>query len=126
MRIAVARRPVEPFDTEVVLPEWQLEGDDDAWFGAPEDGGLVDENGMPIELPGAAPPPEAGEAPPPPVEDGPVLNQPRIEEPTGRRPPTEPGDQTRRAPRRESGAQYGKDTVGAGSYKHTNQTAPTK
>src|SRR3546814_17038300 len=75
MRIAVARRPVEPFDTEVVLPEWQLEGDDDAWFGAPEDGGLVDENGMPIELPGAAPPPEAGEAPPPPVEDGPVLNQ---------------------------------------------------
>src|SRR3546814_3009719 len=57
MRVAVAKRPVEPFDTEVVLPEWQLEEDDDAWFGAPEDGrGLVDENGMPSALPGAAPP----------------------------------------------------------------------
>src|SRR3546814_15881967 len=85
MRIAVARRPVEPFDTEVVLPEWQLEGDDDAWFGAPEDGGLVDENGMPIELPGAAPPPAAGEAPPPPVEDRPVPHPPWTEEHTGDR-----------------------------------------
>ncbi|MBB5704720.1 PBP1A family penicillin-binding protein [Sphingopyxis panaciterrulae] len=91
MRIAVARRPVERFDTEVVLPEWQLEGDDDAYFGAPEDGGLVDENGMPIELPGAAAPPEGGEPVPPPVDEGPVLDQQWIEEQTGRRAPAEPG-----------------------------------
>src|SRR3546814_8070537 len=90
MRIAVARRPVERFDTEVVLPEWQLEGDDDAYFGAPEDGGLVDENGMPIELPGAAAPPEGGEPVPPPVDEGPVLDQQWIEEQTGRRAPAEP------------------------------------
>src|SRR5690606_23315897 len=91
MRIAVARRPAEPFDTEVVLPEWQLEGDDDAWFGAPEDGGLVDENGMPIELPGAVPPPEGGEPVPPPVSEGPVLDQQWIVEQTAPRPPAESG-----------------------------------
>jgi len=91
MRIAVARRPVEPFDTEVVLPEWQLEGDDDAYFGAPDDSGLVDENGMPIELPGAAPPPEGGEPAPPPADEGPVLDQQWIEEQTGRRAPAAPG-----------------------------------
>ena len=49
MRIAVAKRPVEPFDTEVVLPEWQLEPDAEA-YGQP-DGGMVDENGMPIASP---------------------------------------------------------------------------
>ncbi len=87
MRIAVARRPVEAFDTEVKLPEWQLEEDDGVIFGAPEEGGLVDENGMPIELPGMAPPPEEGGAPP--LEDGPVLNQQWIEEQTGRRRPSE-------------------------------------
>src|SRR3546814_15672250 len=90
MRIAVARRPVERFDTEVVLPEWQLEGDDDAYFGAPEDGGLVDENGMPIELRGAAAPPEGGEPVPPPVDEGPVLDQHWIEEQTERRARAEP------------------------------------
>jgi penicillin-binding protein 1A len=85
MRVAVARRPVEAFDTEVKLPEWQLEEEGDAYFGAPEDGGLVDENGMPIELPVADSVPDG--APPPPPDDGPVLNQQWIEEQTGRRPP---------------------------------------
>jgi penicillin-binding protein 1A len=46
MKQAVAKRPVEAFDTEVTLPEWQLEPDDEAYFGAPEqEGALVDENG---------------------------------------------------------------------------------
>src|SRR3546814_7569444 len=58
---------------------------------APEDGGLVDENGMPIELPDAAAPPEGGEPVPPPVDEGPVLDQQWIEEQTGRRAPAEPG-----------------------------------
>jgi penicillin-binding protein 1A len=49
MKVAVAKRKVEAFDTELVLPEWQLEPDEDAVFGAPEDGQFVDENGMPIE-----------------------------------------------------------------------------
>ncbi|MGL3822034.1 transglycosylase domain-containing protein [Sphingopyxis sp. R3-92] len=88
MRVAVARRPVEAFDTEVKLPEWQLEEEGDAYFGAPEDGALVDENGMPIELPATAPVPNSDPEAPPPSEtpdDGPVLNQQWIEEQTGRR-----------------------------------------
>ncbi len=48
MRVAVAKRKVEPFDTELVLPEWQLEDDYD-YYGATGDDILVDENGMPVE-----------------------------------------------------------------------------
>ena len=49
MRYAVSSRPVEEFDTEVTLPEWQLEDEDDAYFGDPYiDEIFVDENGMPI------------------------------------------------------------------------------
>lgn len=54
MSYAVSNRPVEEFDTEVTLPDWQLEGEDDAYFGDPfEDEIFVDENGMPIEDPDA-------------------------------------------------------------------------
>ena len=57
MKVAVAKRPIEQFDTQVTLPEWQLEPDEEAYYGAPDngmdtgpDGGMmVDENGMPIE-----------------------------------------------------------------------------
>ncbi|PZQ23412.1 MAG: penicillin-binding protein [Sphingopyxis macrogoltabida] len=94
MRVAVARRPVEAFDTEVKLPEWQLEEEGDAYFGAPDEGGLVDENGMPIELPVDAP--AIGDDPLPqpqqPQDDGPTLNQQWIEEQTGRRPPPPAAD----------------------------------
>lgn len=48
MQIAVAKRPVENFETEVTLPEWQLEPDDEAYYGTPDDGAFVDENGYPI------------------------------------------------------------------------------
>ncbi|WOE76588.1 PBP1A family penicillin-binding protein [Parasphingorhabdus sp. SCSIO 66989] len=50
MRVAVARRPVEEFDTEVVLPDWQLEPDEEAYFGDASDTYFVDENGNPIAL----------------------------------------------------------------------------
>ncbi|MDZ3832137.1 MAG: PBP1A family penicillin-binding protein [Sphingopyxis sp.] len=96
MRVAVARRPVEAFDTEVVLPEWQLEEEGDAYFGEPGQEGLVDENGMPIELPVVDPVP--GNPSGPPQDDGPVLNQQWIEEQTGRRPAPEPGAVPRPAP----------------------------
>lgn len=49
MKVAVAKRKVEKFDTELVLPDWQLEPDEGELYGAPEDGIYVDENGMPIE-----------------------------------------------------------------------------
>ncbi|WP_118858114.1 transglycosylase domain-containing protein [Sphingomonas mesophila] len=52
MRVAVARRPVEKFETEVPMPDWQLEPDEQMWdqpYDANLVGGpLVDENGMPI------------------------------------------------------------------------------
>jgi len=49
MRTAVAKRPVEPFETQVTLPEWQLEPDDEAYYRQPDNGMMVDENGMPIK-----------------------------------------------------------------------------
>lgn len=75
MKIAVANRPVEQFETEVTLPEWQLEPDEEA-YGQPggSDGGgaddqmQVDPDGMPIDRPrrdedgGAASPPVDGGA----------------------------------------------------------------
>nr|WP_235587936.1 PBP1A family penicillin-binding protein [Sphingopyxis sp. H115] len=88
MRVAVARRPVEQFDTEVVLPEWQLEDEGEAYLGEPGEEGFVDENGMPIELPAAPPVPDDGDVPPP-ADEGPILNQQWIEEQTGRRPPAD-------------------------------------
>jgi len=47
MRKAVASRPVEQFETEVTLPDWQLEPDDESYFGAPDNGSLVDADGNP-------------------------------------------------------------------------------
>ena len=52
MVVAVAKRPVENFETEVPMPDWQLEPDEEMW-GVPYDENMtgpvmVDENGMPI------------------------------------------------------------------------------
>jgi penicillin-binding protein 1A len=49
MKVAVAKRPVEEFETEVTLPEYELEPDDETYFNQPDNGQFVDENGMPIE-----------------------------------------------------------------------------
>lgn len=56
MKVAVSKRPVEQFETQVTLPEWQLEPDEEAYYGSPDngtggvDGGMmVDENGLPIQ-----------------------------------------------------------------------------
>lgn len=37
MTVAVAKRPVEAFQTAVTLPEWQLEPDEEAYFGNAEE-----------------------------------------------------------------------------------------
>ena len=53
MKVAVAKRPVEAFQTEAPLPDWQLEPDEEAWGMNVEDSApLVDADGNPI---GAAP-----------------------------------------------------------------------
>lgn len=49
MRYAVKDRPVEEFDTELQLPEWQLEPDDEFYFGDPEEYYYIDEQGNLIE-----------------------------------------------------------------------------
>jgi penicillin-binding protein 1A len=47
---AVARRKVEPFEIEVTPPDWQVEPDEEAWFGEPGDPGMmVDEDGNPLQ-----------------------------------------------------------------------------
>jgi penicillin-binding protein 1A len=49
MRQAVRSRPVEEFDTDLQLPQWRLEPDDEYYFGDPDEYWYVDENGNPIE-----------------------------------------------------------------------------
>lgn len=80
MKTAVAKRKVEKFDTELVLPEWQLEPDEEELFGEPEEGVYVDENGMPLETDdGFEYDMEGGEA-----ADGPQLDQDWIDSVLGR------------------------------------------
>ena len=52
---AVARRPVVPFETEVKLPDWELEPDAELLGAQPMDGMMVDENGNPIQPEGGEP-----------------------------------------------------------------------
>ncbi len=49
MRYAVRDRAVEEFDTELNLPEWRLEPDEEAMFGDPDDYYFIDEQGNLIE-----------------------------------------------------------------------------
>ncbi|MFA6219704.1 MAG: PBP1A family penicillin-binding protein [Erythrobacter sp.] len=49
MRYAVKGRPVEEFDTDLQLPEWQLEPDDEYLLGDPDDYYFIDEQGNLIE-----------------------------------------------------------------------------
>jgi penicillin-binding protein 1A len=67
MRFAVAKRPVEKFDTDLKLPEWQLEPDDEVLLGDPDDYYMVDENGNLIEPSRNNGPP----SPEPPLSDRP-------------------------------------------------------
>jgi penicillin-binding protein 1A len=88
MKIATAKRPVEQFDTEVTLPEWQLEPDEEAYFSRPDEGAFVDADGNPIEqTPGDGPTIEelerdavrverGGDAPKPPADLMPQEDRP--------------------------------------------------
>jgi penicillin-binding protein 1A len=63
MMVAVARRPVEPFETQVPMPDWQLTPEEELFGDTAFDENaiqpLVDENGNPLPLPNQAPPPGA-------------------------------------------------------------------
>ncbi|WP_435368380.1 PBP1A family penicillin-binding protein [Sphingomonas faeni] len=110
MKPATASRPIEQFDTQVTLPEWQLEPDEQSYFGQPDNGQMaVDADGNPIEQDAAPVPTDAqtGDTIPRPDADQPEtpaappqqLNQdwidrvtgrerPRQEQPAGRQPLT--------------------------------------
>ena len=66
MRVAVASRPIEQFDTQLKLPSWQIEPDDEALTTNPDNYSMVDEQGNLIEGP---PPP--GRQRRDPMDDGP-------------------------------------------------------
>jgi penicillin-binding protein 1A len=58
---AVARRPAEPFETEVPMPDWQLEPEEEIWSVPGEVGGMepmvdADGNPLPGQDPYGAPP----------------------------------------------------------------------
>jgi penicillin-binding protein 1A len=49
MKVAVAKRPVEQFETQAPLPDWQLEPDEEAYgMNLYETVPLVDEDGNPV------------------------------------------------------------------------------
>ena len=109
MKVAVAGRPPEEFDTKVTLPEFQLEPDQESYFGEADNGLFVDENGNPVgqgDTTPAAPgqqvdadgnpieqraPTEQPAAPPADKKDDPKLDQAWIDRVLGR-------DQSRPAP----------------------------
>jgi len=59
MKVAVADRPVEQFDTQVTLPEFDAGDDEQNYFGMPDDGMQVDPDGNPVTTQ-AAPPADDG------------------------------------------------------------------
>jgi penicillin-binding protein 1A len=90
MRVATAKRPIEKFDTDLKLPDWQLEPDDEALTGNPDDYYFVDDQGNLIQ-PGSDKDPSRNDPGPggiPPEnmpEDG-RLDGLRPERPEGQRP----------------------------------------
>lgn len=94
---AVAKRPVENFDVEVTLPDWQLEPDEEAWFGEPDNGMMVDVDGNPID-PGVGlgqpVPDDPAQRPDQAVEGEEQLNQEWLDRAVGRdRAPPPPREQ---------------------------------
>jgi penicillin-binding protein 1A len=82
MKVAVARRPVEQFDTALKLPDWQLEPDDEALSGDPNDYRYMDEQGNLIDPrnddgsgPGGIPPEMYENGAPPAAAGDDFLNQ---------------------------------------------------
>jgi penicillin-binding protein 1A len=80
MKVAVAKRPVEQFETEVTLPEWQLEPDEEAYFNTPDPGMMVDENGLPVERPQPRDPEEESDEPQAEVDPQDRPQPPRIDQ----------------------------------------------
>ena len=82
---AVAKRPIEQFETQVTLPEAQLEPDAESYYGAPDNSVFVDPDGYPV--PGGVPGPPDYANPPPPDRSRP---QPQVDDDGNALPPPPP------------------------------------
>ncbi|MEO6041475.1 MAG: penicillin-binding protein, partial [Croceibacterium sp.] len=90
MRVAVAKRPVEPFDTAVQLPDWQLEPDAEQLYADPNDPYYyTDEQGNLVE---PTAPQDRGAPLPPDAQDAPLDRSERTE-PRAPAPPAAAGDE---------------------------------
>jgi len=108
MKVATTGRPVETFETEVTLPEWQLEPDEEV-YGQPDNGMMVDEDGLPIDqapAEGAQPGPASGAPDEAPGEAPQRIDQRWIDEVLGRNtdraPPAAPAQQQPTRPQPQS------------------------
>jgi len=95
MKVAVAKRPVEQFETKAPMPDWQLEPDEESWgFNMEENAPLVDADGNPI---GTAPrDPLAPEQQQP--QDGTEADQQWLDEVLRRNPENRPPPVQRQPP----------------------------
>ncbi|MBB5713472.1 transglycosylase domain-containing protein [Sphingomonas aerophila] len=96
MRPATSNRPIEQFETQVTLPDMELEPDQES-YGQPDNAVFVDDDGNPVSAPGPEqaqpvqqPAPTSGDdeedgtTPAPPAPDRQELNQDWINRVTGR------------------------------------------
>jgi penicillin-binding protein 1A len=103
MRVAVAKRPVEPFETQAPMPDWQTEPDEESWgFNMEGSAPLVDQDGNPV---GAQPrdplaPDQQQQQQQPPSDDGQV-DQQWLDEVLKRNPDNRPPPPTPRNPPRQ-------------------------
>ena len=87
MQVALRTRPVQNFDTQVTLPEWQIEPDEEAYYGDP-DQQFGNEQGQPPQSDEGAPPPQGhDDAVAAPDEAAPQPASPPRHTPPDRRPP---------------------------------------
>ena len=122
MSVAVANRPVQQFETQVPMPDWQLTPEEEMYGDEVPDVNdigpmMVDENGMPIGAPppgmgfpqqqpmvqpdgsGAPTQQELDQAfPPQPGQQQPQQQQPAVRRPPGYMPPPQPRQPPPRQP----------------------------
>ncbi|MCL6741621.1 PBP1A family penicillin-binding protein [Sphingomonas sp. RB56-2] len=98
MKEAVAKRPVEQFETQAPMPDWQLEPDEEAWgFNMEESAPLVDADGNPIAT--QQPDPLAPEQQRP--QDGSQVDQQWLDEVLKRNPENRPPPPRAAPPRQQ-------------------------
>ncbi len=119
MKPATASRPIEQFDTQVTLPEWQMEPDEESYFGQPDNGSFVDENGGPAAQQPADPnlPADAPEDRAPPARTPQQQLDDLIDSVSGRDSPTP------REPQRREGPQQPGTAAGSGAATPPRQPA---